>query len=135
MGLFKQMKQMREVVAEAPAMIAGAQQLQQTYLQQAALQQATLQQAQPAAAGSRPATLTTDPGDASEEIAGVSLERYAAIARDLADRGGDQALAPSVAAEHGVDRAAWDAAVAGWNQRIATDPTIAQRFNLLWRGA
>ena len=124
MGLFKQMKQMREVDAEAPAMIAGAQQLQQ----------AQLQQAQMAAAATPTATMPT-PGDATEEIAGVSLERYAAISRDLARRGGDQALAPTVAAEHGVDRAAWDAAVAGWNQRMAADPTVAQRFNLLWRGA
>lgn len=128
MGIFKQMKQMKDVVAEAPGLIENAQQMQAAAQQQAAAQAAAFQQA----AATTPGAAGT--GNTSEPIAGVSLELYAEISRELTARGGDQALAPVIAAEKGVDQASWDAAVAGWNQRMSTDSSIAQRFNQLWRG-
>jgi hypothetical protein len=115
MGLFKQMKQMKDVVAQTPEMIESAQAMQQSQQAQAVVD------AQAA-------------GDAGEPIAGVSLELYAEISRELTARGGDQALAPAVAKEKGVDQASWDAAVARWNDRMRTTPAIATRFNQLWRG-
>ncbi len=124
MGLFKQMKQMKDVVKDAPEMVESAKAMQEAQMAAAQAQA----QAQQAAAG---AAAT---GEAGEPIAGVSLELYAEIARELSARGSDQSLAPIIAKEKGVDRASWDAAVAGWNERMRTNPAIATRFNQLWRG-
>ena len=49
--------------------------------------------------------------------------------------GGDQSLAPTIAAEHGVDGESWDAAVAGWNQRMADDPSVGSQFSAHYRNA
>lgn len=124
MGLFKQMKQMKDVVAEAPDMIASAQAMQESQAAAAQAQAAAAQAQANAAVG----------GQSAEPIAGVSLELYAEISREVTARGGDQSLAPSIAAARGIDQASWDAAVAGWNDRMRTDPAIATRFNQLWRG-
>ena len=127
MGLFKQMKQMREVVAEAPDLIRDAQALQEA--QQAQQAQSAQFAAQPMAtpaAGTAPASV--------EPIAGVSLEAYATVSRAIIDRGAGFDVAAAVAAEHGVDAASWAAAAAGWNERLRTDLALAQRFNNQWRG-
>jgi len=124
MGLFTQMKQMKAAVAEAPALIANAQQLQQ----------AQLAQARTMAATTTPVIGEPTHGD-PDLIAGVSLELYAEISRELSARGGDQALAPVIAGAHGIDRASWDEAVAGWNARMVADPSVARRFNASWRNA
>ncbi len=124
MGLFKQMKQMKEAVAEAPDLVRNAQAMQES---QMAAAQAQAQAAQSAAAASVA-------GPDGEPIAGVSLELYAEISRELTARGGDQSQAPVIAAERGVDAASWQAAVDGWNARITANPAVATRFNQLWRG-
>ncbi|MFN3258118.1 MAG: hypothetical protein ACE37B_20760 [Ilumatobacter sp.] len=126
MGLFKQMKQAKDAVAAAPDLIQNAQAMQQAQIDAAHAQQA-------AAAAAANAAAATGGGD-FEPIAGVSIELYADISRALNDRGGDQALAPVIAAEHGVDQASWDEAVAGWNARMQTNPTVGTRFGALWRG-
>lgn len=123
MGLFTQMKQMKAAVAEAPALIANAQQLQQAQLAQAQMMAAT-----------PPVNGEPTHGE-PDMIAGVSIELYAVISRELSARGGDQALAPVIAGEHGIDRASWDEAVAGWNARMVADPSVARRFNASWRNA
>lgn len=132
MGLFKQLKQMKDVVAETPDLIENAQAMQQAQAEQAQAQQA--QAAAASAAASQAAAAGAAAGNGFDPIAGVSIELYADISKELTARGGDQALAPAIAAEKGIDRASWEAAVAGWNDRMRVNPAIAKRFNDLWRG-
>ena len=124
MGLFKQMKQMKGVVAEAPDMIKNAQ----------AMQESQMAAAQAQAQASQGAAAAAVSGADGEPIAGVSLELYADISRELNARGGDQAQAPIIAKEHGVDAESWDAAVAGWNARMQSNPAVGTRFGELYRG-
>ena len=142
MGLFKSVKQMKDVVAGAPAMFEQAQQLQAAVQQQ---QQAAAAQAQAASAAGVPAggigagiTPAPAPGaiDAAElaPIGGVSIELYAELSRELGARGATMEQAPAVAAERGIAADDWHAAVAGWNQRMATNPAVALEFNRLYQG-
>ena len=39
-----------------------------------------------------------------------------------------------IAASKGISPESWEQAVAGWNDRIRTNPTVAQRFNQLYTG-
>ena len=126
MGLFKQMKQAKEAVAAAPDLIQNAQAMQQAQMDAARAQQAAAAAAATAAASAG--------GSDFEPIAGVSIELYVDISRVLDQRGGDQAMAPAIAQEHGVDAASWDAAVAGWNARMQTNRAVGTRFAELWRG-
>jgi hypothetical protein len=138
MGIFKNMKQMKDVVAGAPGMIEQAQQLQ------AASMQAMQQQAAAAAAGVPAGGIgpgvapAPAPGSLSEAdlapIGGVSLELYVELSREIGARGYTMEQAPSVAAERGIAAADWDAAVAGWNGRMAANPAVALQFNRLYQG-
>lgn len=61
---------------------------------------------------------------ALDPIAGISLERYAELAARMADSGGDLEVCAQIAADNGVDRATWEAAMNGWNARMS-DPQTA----------
>jgi hypothetical protein len=144
MGLFKQMKQMKDVVAAAPGLVEQAQELGAVSQQYAAQQQQMAAQ-QAAAAGvplggighgiappPAPGALT----DADRApIGGVSLELYVELSRELGARGYTMEQAPSLAAERGIAADDWHAAVAGWNQRMAANPAVALEFNRLYQGA
>ena len=119
MGLFKQMKDMKNVVNAAPGMIDQAQQLGAQA--QAAAQANANQQF---AAG----------GPDFEPIGGVSLDLYAEISRELANRGYDQSQAVEVAASKGVSAENWQSAMDGWNGRMKTNPAVGQQFNKLYMG-
>lgn len=129
MGLFKQMKQMKESVSEAPDLVRSAMEMQEAMLA-----------ATPPPPGSTAAEAPTGPAaEASaidhEMISNVSLARYAEICRIGTQRGiADVAGVAAVAAELGVSASDWDAAMNGWNARFASDTTAAMRFNALWRG-
>lgn len=131
MGLFKQMKQAKDMVAEAPGLMEDAVAMQQAAQQQAAAQREQLA----AAAAANPTAAAAATQGGVEPIAGVSLELYAKISKELANRGGDQSLAPTIAAEHGVDGDSWDAAVAGWNQRMSQDQSVGAQFSAIYRTA
>jgi hypothetical protein len=126
--LFKQMKQMKDVMAEAPDLVRSSMEMQEA-----------MQAAPPPAA---PAAATSEgvPGGSAaslddETIGNVSLARYAEICRIGTERGvTDLAGVAAVAAEHGVDANDWNVAVNGWNARFAQDTAAAMRFNALWRG-
>jgi hypothetical protein len=138
MGIFKNMKQMKDVVAGAPGMIEQAQQLQ------AASMQAMQQQAAAAAAGVPAGGIgpgvapAPAPGSLSEAdlapIGGVSLELYVELSREIGARGYTIEQAPSLAAERGIAAADWNAAVAGWNGRMGANPAVAVQFNRLYQG-
>src|SRR6056297_913326 len=125
MGLFKQMKNAKEAVAEAPGLMQDALKMQEAAQQQAAAQREQLA----AAAAADPTAAAAAAAGGTDPIAGVSLELYATISKELANRGGDQSLAPTIAAEHGVDAASWESAVAGWNQRMTQDPSVGSQFS------
>jgi hypothetical protein len=126
MGLFKQMKQMKDVMAEAPDLVRSSMEMQQA-----------MQAAPAPAAGAAPGGAAGGPATAldDETIGNVSLARYAEICRIGTERGvTDLPGVAAVAAEHGVNAADWDVAVNGWNARFAHDTAAAMRFNALWRG-
>jgi hypothetical protein len=131
MGLFKQMKDMKNMVAEAPGAIDQANQLAANAQVMAAQQQAA---ATEAAVRQQAAVTAAAVGPDFEPISGVSIELYAEISRDLASVAHDQAQAPALANARGVLSADWEAAVAGWNARMQTNPAVGQRFNALYTG-
>ncbi|MDO8364974.1 MAG: hypothetical protein Q7V88_18935 [Actinomycetota bacterium] len=136
MGLFKQMKEMKDVVAAAPGMIDQAQQMganaQVMQAQMQAQQQAAMQQAMAAQAAAN-GNLQAQPGGL-EPIAGVSLQQYAVIVKAIAPLNYDQSALPGIAASHGIDGASWQAAHDGWNARIQGDPAVARAFSDIYRG-
>ena len=131
MGLFKQMKDMKNMVAEAPAALDQANQLAANAQVMAAQQQAA---ATDAAARQQAAVTAAAVGPDFDPINGVSIELYAEISRDLATVNYDQAQAPALANAKGVISSDWEAAVAGWNARMQTNPAVGQRFNALYTG-
>jgi hypothetical protein len=75
---------------------------------------------------------------ALDPIAGISLEHYADLAAKMKDCGGDQEVCVQIAATEGVDRATWEAAQTGWNQRMydpATAGEVAMAFMPLYQAA
>ncbi|MCB0955373.1 MAG: hypothetical protein R2694_10630 [Ilumatobacteraceae bacterium] len=131
MGLFKDMKDMKNAVAAAPGMVNQAQQMaanaQAMQAQMMAQQQAAMQQV-PMANPSMAA-----PGGNLEPIAGVDLTTYARIVKAIAPLNYDQSALPGIAATHGIDGASWQAAHDGWNARIQGDPGVARAFSDVYR--
>lgn len=136
MGLFKSIKDMKDMVHAAPGMIEQTQQMganaQAMQAQAMAQQQAVMAQAQAhqqAAAGNlAPQAGGLDP------IAGVSLQQYAVIVKAIAPLNYDQSALPGIAASHGIDGASWQQAHDGWNARIQGDPAVARAFSDVYRG-
>ena len=131
MGLFKQMKDMRDMVNAAPGMVQQAQQLSAQAREMAVAQQAAMQAQPPQAGGVRP-------GDASagadfEPIAGVSLEQFVAVSKGVAAFDYDQGMLVRVAESKGIPASTWETAHRGWNDRIKANRAVAQRFNQIYR--
>jgi hypothetical protein len=63
---------------------------------------------------------------ALDPIAGISLERYAELAAKMKDCGGDLEVCARIAGENGVDRATWQQAMDGWNERMANPATAGE---------
>lgn len=63
---------------------------------------------------------------ALDPIAGISLERYAELAARMKDCGGDLEVCARIAEENGVDRATWQQAMDGWNERMANPATAGE---------
>jgi hypothetical protein len=126
-GLFKQIKDMKQTVAAAPEMVEQAQQMAANAQQMQAQQAAAAQQA-----SQQEAAAATGPD--FEPIAGVSLEQFAEVSKGLAEVNYDQSQAPAIAATKGISGENWQAAVDGWNARIKANPAVAKRFNALYMG-
>ena len=136
MGMFKQMKDMKDMMHDAPDRIASAQAMGAQAQELAALQQqqAMAAQQQMYAAQPQATAPTAASADALESIAGVSLQQYADISRGLQAYNYDQSKAVEVAAQHGVSAENWAAAVEGWNARMQADRSVGQEFNRLYTG-
>lgn len=136
MGIFKGMKDMRDMVNAAPGMMAQAQQMQAQAQQMAAAQQAQAQaqmaqMGQMGMAGGAPGPAPTGPD--FDPIAGVSLEQFAAVSKGVAAFNYDASKLPEIAASRGIASYDWEEAHRGWNDRIKANPAVAQRFNQLYR--
>ena len=124
MDLFKGLSEMKDMVEAAPGLIESANQM-------AASAQANAAAYQQQVPG--PIAPETDPQPGNlDPIAGVSLELYAQIAKDLAAVGYDQARAAEVAAKRGVSASNWDLAQKGWGDRIRSDRGVGAKFNALY---
>ncbi|MBI5089565.1 MAG: hypothetical protein HZB15_12105 [Actinobacteria bacterium] len=134
MGILKSMKDMKQMVAAAPAMIDQAQVLQAQAAQMQAAQAQAAQQAQ-AAAFAAPGSSAGITPDLLAPVAGVTVEQYVAVVKGIAAYNYDQAMLPTVAAGHGIDRASWDTAAAAFNARVTSSPAFAQHFNALYRAS
>ena len=133
MGMFKQMKDMKNVVNAAPDMINQAQQMGAQAQEMAQAQQAAAVQAQQQAQANAAAAAQAGGSD-FEPVGGVSIEQYAEVSKELAGVGYDQSKAVEIAASKGIDADIWQQAVDGWNARMQTNPAVGQRFNALYTG-
>ncbi len=133
MGLFKQMKDMKNVVEQAPDMINQAQQLGAQAQEMQAAQMAAAQQAQQQQMAANNAAAATGEGDFSP-INGVTLEQYAAVCKQLGANAADPAAAHAAAQGAGITPENWDAAAAGWGERMKGGSAVGQKFNQLYMG-
>jgi hypothetical protein len=139
MGLFKDFKDMKDMVSAAPGMIDSAQELAANAQAQAAASQA---QFGPGGMGGQAyvnnlnAGINGEPTAAAlEPINGVALETYTAIIKELGARGNDQSLLPEIAQSKGVTPADWEKAKEGWGARIKDDRALGSKFNTLYTSA
>jgi hypothetical protein len=145
MGIFKQIKDMKDMVNAAPGLVEQAQQMGAQAQQMAAAQQAAAQArmaqyggAQPGAFGQQAGSLGQTAGPAGpdfEPVADVSLAQFAAVTKAVAAFNYDGSKLPEIAASKGIPSYAWETACNGWNERIKSNPAVAQRYNQLYRAS
>ena len=126
MGIFKQFRDMANVVAVAPQLVDQARQMQ---VQAQAYSQAAGQATWPAFAG----TSTIDPTDPRlAPIAGVSLLTYIRVVKGAAEQnlGADAVVAR--AASLGAARDAWQQAAYEWPARMRNDLNLATHYGTLY---
>lgn len=130
MGLFKQAKDMKKVVAAAPDMIEQANQM----AAQSQAMAAANQQAAAAAAGT--GAVLGAPGQLDEAtlapIAGISIEDYAKFSKQIGEGGLDEAGIASLMVANGQTKEAWDEAYAGWNERFKGNTALAVHFGNIY---
>ncbi|MFH1331182.1 MAG: hypothetical protein ABIJ48_11090 [Actinomycetota bacterium] len=124
MGFLKQIKDMKKTVAEAPGMVDQAQKLAQ--------QAQELQAAQVAAAQTAATPGAVTPA-LLEPIAGISLERYAQLAKSIGERKLDQAGVESFVKLQGHSAEDWQAAYDGWNARFKDNMALSVQFGNLYQ--
>jgi hypothetical protein len=125
MGLFKDLKNMKDTVHAAPGMIREAQALgaqAQAYGQAVA---ATPMVGTPGVV--TPAEL--------EPIAGISLQQYAQFAKTVGEKRLDQAGTEALVGRHGFAPEDWQAAYDGWNARMKTNMALSTQFGQLYQSA
>jgi hypothetical protein len=133
MGLFQQMKDLKNIVAVAPEMVAEAQQLQ-------AVTAAQYGVAAGSSAYGAPATgmPTATPIDATDPrlapIDGMSIETYARISKAAA-AGLDRPSLLAYAAGLGISEHTWDLASHAWTERMRGDMPLAVHFGNLYTAA
>ena len=128
MGLFKSLKDMKEMVHEAPGMVDQAKQMQVQAQEMQAAQQAAAYQPSPTGAPAE-GTASTEP------IEGVSLEVYAQIAKQLGADATNDAKVALALSPRGITTDQWKKAAEGWNERMQQDRAVAKQFNTFYRGA
>lgn len=128
--MFKNLKGAKDAMASAPEMMKQAQEMANNAQAMAAASDAAA-----AADHQQAAARVEAAGEAGsvDPIAGVSLEQFAEVSRELQNYNYDQTKAPEIAASKGISAEDWQAALDGWNDRIKADPAIAKQFNTYYR--
>lgn len=165
MGLFKRLKAVNDVIESASGIVAQAPQLgtqgHQMALARQAAMQAQMRPAQPGWSPTEPFLSAMQPqlsqvgqvggqllgrqlgrnaaadpaGFDFGAVAGVSLEEFVAVSKGLAAYNYEQSKLMNVAASYGIDTFTWEQAARGWNDRIRSNPAVAQRFKQLYLAA
>jgi len=123
---FKKFKDMKKMVSETPGLVEQAQKMQEQAQELQATQAAVGQPAGGAGA--------IDP-QLLEPIAGVTIEKYAELAKAVGDRKLDQAGIESFVQLHGLTPETWQAAYDGWNERFKGNMPLAVHFGNLYQQA
>lgn len=132
MGVFKQIKDLKSMVAQAPAAVEQAQKMAQQAQEMQAAQMAAAQAQMPAMGGAPAGSV--DPA-LLEPIAGISLERYAQLAKAIGERKLDQAGVESFVKLQGHSPEDWQAAYDGWNARFKGNMALSVHFGNLYQQA
>ena len=127
MGIFKDIKGMKDMVHAAPGMINQAQTMAANAQQMGQAQQAAAQ-AQMAAFN------TVNPADLVP-ISNVTIETYASIVKHAAAAGSTEAVMTALAGAQGIDSPTWATAYAGWNARLQGNPGLATHFGRIYQAA
>jgi hypothetical protein len=138
MGIFKQMKDMKDMVNAAPGLVEQARQMGAQAQQMAAAQQAAAQSRMAQYGGAQPGGFGQQGAPAGpdfEPIEGVSLAQFAAVTKAVAAYNYDGSKLPEIAAAKGIPGYAWDTACNGWNERIKSNPDVAGHYNQLYRAS
>jgi hypothetical protein len=125
MGFLKQMKDMKNTLHEAPGAIAQARELG---AQAQALAAAT--QAMPGVG--TPHVVTSAE---LEPIAGISLERYAQLAKAVGARKLQDTELDAFLVGNGHNAADWQAAYDGWNAGMKANMGLSTQFGTLYQQA
>jgi hypothetical protein len=142
MGMIKRFKDMKDMANAAPGLVSQARQLSAQAQEMAAAQQAALQAQMGGPLGGQPGGMQPGPamggaglagGPDFEPIAGVTLEQFASVSKGVAAYNYDASKLVIIAGQKGISAFAWDSAHTGWNDRIRSNPAVAQRFNQLYR--
>ena len=126
MGMFKQPKDMKATLQEAPAMVANAQALGAPAQQYAARQQA----ATAGYAASPPLS-----ADEPEPINGIDLPTYARVCKVIGNSGVGPEGVTAVVTAQGIPPEDWAGAVEGWNARFRGNIGLATRYGNLYTQA
>ena len=130
MGLFKSIKDMKDMVSAAPGLIDQSQQMAASAqaMQAAQMQQmGQMGQMQQAMAYNQQVGQAI-PAEQLSPINGVDMPTYAWVAKRVAEQGYNQSLATGFAAQRGITAADWDAAAAGWSSRMTAVPAMGPEF-------
>jgi hypothetical protein len=123
------MKDMKNMVHDAPVLVEQAQQM-------AANAQSLSAAYQAQAASQTPVTPLVASGATAgpdfEPIADVSLELYAQISKSLATIDYDLSRSIRLAGDKGVSEENWAVAVEGWNARMAANSAVGTKFSALY---
>lgn len=135
MGLFKQMKDLRNVAAAAPDMVAQAQQTAAAAQAYAAQSQAAYGMAGYGAANAFGAPVAT--GIAADDprlapIAGVDLAMYARVSKAASQEGLAADGVVAKAQSFGIAAEAWQEAATGWPARMRGDTQLAVHYGNLF---
>jgi hypothetical protein len=129
MGFLKQMKDLKNTVHEAPGMIAQARELGDQAQAYAAAQQQMV-----GGLGAAGAAASVSAADL-EAIDGISLERYAQLAKSVGTRKLQGAELDAFLASNGHTTAAWQAAYDGWNARMKSNMGLSTQYGLLYQSS
>ncbi|MEV8513729.1 hypothetical protein [Dactylosporangium sp. NPDC051484] len=135
MGLFKQMKDLRNMAAQAPGMVAQAQQTAAAAQAYAAQSQAAYGMNGYNTANAFGAPVAT--GMASDDprlapIAGVDLAMYARVSKAAAQEGLAAEGVVAKAQSFGIAADAWQQAATGWPARMRGDTQLAVQYGNLY---